>query len=98
MIQVLVHHEVNDYRSWRSVFDAAIDFRHVGGERSCRVFRKSGDPNNLTLLFEWEGLEEAQRYMNSQELRDKMKEAGVIGTPEIEFLSEMYTVRRSAAD
>ena len=45
MIQVLVHHEVNDYRSWRSVFDAAIDFRHLGGERSCRVFRNSGDPH-----------------------------------------------------
>ena len=98
MIQVLVHHEVNDYHSWRSVFDAAIDFRHHGGERSCRVFRKSGDPNNLTLLFEWEDLDQAQSYMNSSELRDKMKEAGVIGKPEIEYLSEMYTVRRSAAD
>jgi quinol monooxygenase YgiN len=98
MIQVLVHHEVNDYRSWRSVFDAAIDFRHLGGEQSCRVFRKSGDPNTLTLLFEWENLERAQRYMNSDELRDKMKQAGVVGTPEIEYLSEMYMVRRSAAD
>lgn len=98
MIQVLVHHEVNDYRSWRSVFDAAIDFRQVGGERSCRVFRKTGDPNNLTLLFEWEDLERAQHYMNSEELRDKMKQAGVIGNPEIQYLCEMYTVRRSAAD
>lgn len=98
MIQVLVHHEVNDYRGGRSVFDDAIDFRHLGGERSCRVFRKSGDPDNLTLLFEWEGLEQAQRYMNSEELRDKMKQAGVIGKPEIEYLSEMYTVRRIAAD
>jgi hypothetical protein len=36
--------------------------------------------------------------MNSEELRDKMKQAGVIGTPEIQYLAEMYTVRRSAAD
>jgi len=27
-----------------------------------------------------------------------MKQAGVVGTPEIEYLSEMYMVRRSAAD
>jgi quinol monooxygenase YgiN len=98
MIQVLVHHEVNDYPSWRAVFDAALDFRHGGGERSCRVFRKTGDPNNLTLLFEWEDFDQAQRYMNSQELRAKMKQAGVIGTPEIQYLREMYTVRRSPAD
>src|ERR1700756_2211850 len=92
MIQVLVHHEVNDYRSWRAVFDKAIDFRQLGGERSCRVFRKSGDPNNLTLLFEWENLERAQRYMDSEELRDKMKQAGAVGKPDIQYLSEMYTV------
>jgi len=98
MIQVLVHHEVADYQSWRTVFDAAIDFRHAGGECSCRVFRKAGDPNDLTLLFEWEDLARAQCYMNSEELRKKMKQAGVVGPPEILYLSEMYTIRRSAAD
>jgi heme-degrading monooxygenase HmoA len=98
MVQVLVHHEVTDYNSWRAVFDAALDFRHQGGEQSCRVFRKMGDPNNLTLLFEWEDLARAQRYMNSDELRKKMKQSGVIGPPEIQYLSEMYSIRRSAAD
>ncbi len=98
MIQVLVHHEVADYTKWRSVFDAALDFRHDGGECSCRIFRKAGNPNDLTLLFEWETLEQARRYMTSEELRKKMQQAGVNGVPEIEYLSEMYTVRRSAAD
>ena len=98
MIQVLVHHEVADYLNWRAVFDAAIDFRHEGGERSCRVFRKAGDPNDLTLLFEWEDLPRAQCYMNSAELRGKMKQAGVVGIPDIHYLAEMYSIRRSAAD
>jgi hypothetical protein len=98
MVQVLVHHAVTDYRSWRTDFDAAIDFRHAGGECSCRVFRKSGDTNDLTLLFEWEDLGRAQVFMNSSELHQKMKQAGVVGKPEIQFLSEMYTVRRTAAD
>ena len=98
MIQVLVHHEVADYSNWRAVFDAALDFRHEGGECSCRIFRKAGNPNNLTLLFEWESLEKAQHYMTSEELRKKMRQAGVRGDPEIEYLAEMYTVRRSAAD
>ena len=98
MIQVLVHHQIRDYRNWRSVFDAALDFRHDGGECSCRIFRKTGDPNDLTLLFEWDDLDRAKRYMNSEELRTKMQQAGVIGTPDIQYLAEMYTVRRSAAD
>jgi hypothetical protein len=98
MIQILVHHEVADYRSWRAAFDAALDFRHEGGECSCRVFRTPGDPNHLTLLLDWEDLSRAQCYMNSDELREKMKQAGVVGTPEIHYLSEMYSIRRSAAD
>jgi quinol monooxygenase YgiN len=98
MIQVLVHHQVADYNSWRSVFDAALDFRHNGGECGCRIFRKAGNPNDLTLLFDWEDMEKAKRYMTSDELRKKMQQAGVVGVPEINYLAEMYTVRRSAAD
>jgi len=98
MIQVLVHHQVADYNNWRSVFDAALDFRHHGGECSCRIFRKAGNPNDLTLLFDWEDIEGARRDMASDELREKMRQAGVVGVPEIQYLAEMYTVRRSAAD
>jgi len=98
MIQVLVHHQVADYNNWRSVFDTALDFRHLGGECSCRIFRKSGNPNDLTLLFDWENIELAKRFLTSDELRDRMRQAGVVGVPEIQYLAEMYTVRRSAAD
>ena len=98
MIQVLVHHEVADYQKWRAAFDSALAFRHAGGERACRVFRKAGNPNDLTLLFEWEDLDRARGYMNSEELQNKMKQAGVLGAPEIHYLAEMYSIHRSAAD
>jgi len=98
MIQVLMHHEVADYQSWRAVFDSALDFRQRGGERSYRVFRTAGNPNDLTLLFEWEDLGKAQGYMNSEELHNKMTQAGVVGTPEIHYLAEMYSIHPSAAD
>jgi len=98
MIYVLVRHRVADYPVWRRTFDAALDFRHQGGERSCRIFRNAEDDNDLTLLFEWESGDLAHRYMRSPELQAKMREAGVVGKPEIVYLSEMYTIRRSAAD
>lgn len=60
------------------------------GERACLVFRTAGNPNDLTLLFEWEHLERARGYMNSEELRKKMKQAGVVGDPEIHYLAEIY--------
>lgn len=98
MISVLVHHEVNDYPAWKSAFDAALDWRQKNGERSCRIFHTAGNVNNLTLLFEWESLEKAHQFMGSDELKKRMASAGVKGQPEVQFLTEMHTLRRSAAD
>jgi hypothetical protein len=98
MITVLVHHEVADYSKWKAVFDAALDLRHKSGERSCRIFHTAGNLNDLTLLCEWETLEQARAFMASQSLEARMATAGVKGQPRVEFLTEMYTIRRSAAD
>ena len=98
MIHVLVHHEVADYPAWKAAFDAALDWRHKNGERSARIFHAAGNLNNLTLLFEWESLDQARAFMASDELKARMTKAGVKGQPQVEFLTEVYTIRRSAAD
>lgn len=98
MINVLIHHEVADYTAWKSVFDAALDWRHKSGERSCRIFHGAGNVNDLTLLFEWESLDQARTFMASEELKARMAKAGVKGPPRVEYLTEMYTIRRSSAD
>lgn len=98
MINVLLHHEVNDYSSWKAAFDSAMDFRHSHGERGCRIFRSAGNLNELTLMFEWDSLEKAQAFLASEELKARMAKAGVKGTPHIDFLAEVQTVRLSAAD
>jgi len=98
MIHVLIHHEVADYPAWKSAFDAALEWRTRNGERSCRIFHSSGNVNGVTLLFEWDSLESARTFLASDELKTRMTKAGVKGQPQIEFLIEMHTVRRSAAD
>jgi len=98
MIHVLVHHEVADYPAWKSVFDAALDWRHKNGEHSCRIFHSAGNLNDLTLLFEWESLEKARVFLASDELKARMAASGVKGQPRVDFLTEMHTVRRSSAD
>ncbi len=98
MINVIVHHEVNDYPAWKSAFDAALDWRQKNGESSYRIFHAVGNVNDVTLLFEWDTLEKAHQFMGSDELKTRMASAGVKGQPRVEFLTEMYTVRRSSAD
>jgi len=98
MIYVLVHHEVTDYPAWKSVFDGSLDWRTRNGERSCRIFRGCENPNDLTLLFEWENIEKARAFISSDELKNRMAKAGVKTPPQVQYLTEMFSIRRSAAD
>ncbi len=98
MINVLVHHEVADYTAWKAAFDSNLDWRHKHGEQACRIFRSAGNVNGLVLFFEWENLESARAFLASDELKAKMASAGVKGEPRVDFLTEVHSVRRSAAD
>ncbi|MGA2456769.1 MAG: antibiotic biosynthesis monooxygenase [Terriglobales bacterium] len=98
MITVLIHHEVTDYAVWKAAFDSAYDWRRKNGERNCRIFRSAGNVNDLTLVFEWETLEKARAFMVSEELQARMANAGVKGAPRVDFLTEVHSLRRSAAD
>jgi hypothetical protein len=98
MIIVLIHHEVADYAAWKALFDSAYDWRRKNGERNCRIFRSAGNVNDLTLFFEWESLEKARAFIASEELKTRMASAGVKGAPRVEFLTEVHSLRRSAAD
>ena len=98
MITVLIHHEVADYMAWKAAFDSAFDWRHKNGELSCRIFRGAGNVNDLTLFFEWESLEKARAFVASDELKAKMASASVKDPPRVDFLTEVHSIRRSAAD
>jgi heme-degrading monooxygenase HmoA len=98
VINILIHHEVADYPAWKLAFESALDWRRKNGEHSCRIFHSAGDVNDLTLLFEWESLEAARAFMASDELKARMAKAGVKGQPRVDFLAEVHTIRRSAAD
>ncbi|MGA7293688.1 MAG: hypothetical protein WBW53_06270 [Terriglobales bacterium] len=98
MINVLIHHEVADYTAWKAAFDSSSDWRRKNGECSCRIFRSAGNVNDVNLFLEWESLEKARAFVASDELKAKMASAGVKGSPRIDFLTEVQSVRRSAAD
>ena len=93
MPYMLVRHKVDDYAKWKPVFDDHGDFRKANGEKSYQIFRPKGDPNdepnNLIILFEWDSLDNAKKFAQSESLWEAMKKAGVIGQPHIHFLEEI---------
>jgi len=98
MITVLIHHKVSDFSRFKSVFDSAFQFRHDNGEESCKILRSLTDPNDVTLMLTFSSAEGAQKFVNSDTLRARMIEAGVVGEPTIHLLAEAYMARRTAAD
>jgi heme-degrading monooxygenase HmoA len=88
MAYMFVKHNVKDYDAWKSAFDSVSDLRRRNGEKSYQILRQDNGSNSLVALFEWDSLENAQRYASSPELKEAMERAGVIGKPEILFLEE----------
>ena len=88
MIYVNVRHTVADYAKWRPVFDADLPKRRAGGATGTQqVYRDQANPNEITLVMEWDSAENAQKFLHSPALAETMKNAGVIGAPDGHMLT-----------
>ena len=98
MVHVIVRHKVADYTKWKQAFDAYLNRRMASGETGFRVFQSIDDPRDVTVFTDWESSDSARRFMSSEDLRGTMRNAGVVGDPEVQFVQDVLNVRRTAAD
>ncbi len=89
MAHTLITHEVDDFTQWKRSFDECEQLRSDSGEESWQVFHDWNNPKRVTVLTRFQNLERAQKFLQSTAFRDKIREAGVVGEPEIRFLSEV---------
>lgn len=85
---VFVRHRVADYESWRSVYDDDLPRRQAAGLEEVGVFQEAGDANNVFLVWRTDSFEGFEELAQSESSREKMKEAGVVGEPEVWFSQE----------
>jgi len=78
--------QVADYEIWKQSFDASLAMRQEAGEVGFQLFRSADDPNNLTLVCEWDDPERARAFLDSPELRQAQEDAGVVGMPQTQVL------------
>ncbi len=89
MATIIIRHRVNQYKTWKEAFDAFVDTRRAAGEKSFRIFQAEDDGNNISVVFEWDNLENAHRFMASPELQEAMRAAGVVEEPDIRFVQKV---------
>lgn len=92
MPYLLIDHTVEDYGAWKPVFDDHGTTRDEKGCKGGQLFHKEGDQNEIVILFEWDSLENAHEFATSDDLRETMKDAGVVGEPDLSFLEKIEDV------
>ena len=92
MANFLVHHKVEDFNKWKPFFEQHSSFRAQNGSKGGKIFRSSTNPNEVFILFEWDSMENAKKFTQSDSLKEIMQKAGVQGMPEVHFIEEVSKV------
>lgn len=83
MTRLFIRHAVDDYDVWRREYDAFADTQQQLGVRAESVHRHVEDPAMLTVIHDFDSVEDARAFLESDELKDAMGNAGVAGAPDI---------------
>lgn len=86
---VLVIHKVEDYNKWKQLYDDDGATRKAKGSKGAQLLRNNNDPNHLVVMTEWDNLESAKNFAESEDLSKTMQNAGVIGRPAVFYLEEI---------
>ena len=86
---LVVRHTVNDYATWRPVYDDLEPLRVQHGCTGKRVLSIPGDTNDLLITHDFPTVEQASAFAHDPALRDGMERAGVAGAPRIEIFESV---------
>lgn len=89
MTHVIASHKVSDFAAWKKVFDQFAETRKSSGETSYQILHQSNDPNDLVMVFGWDNQANAEKFFQSEELKNAMQNAGVTEPPQVQFVNEV---------
>jgi len=82
MVYINLRLNVADYDRWRAVFDGMDPTRKGAGSTGVnQVYRDVENPNNVTLVLEWDNAANAKSFLANPKLKEAMDAAGVTGAP-----------------
>lgn len=90
MCHVLVKIKVDSYAKWKYAYDKRSTMRKESGFKNALIFRNFEDPNEVVILFDWDNLPNARKYMESDNLRKYLKDADA-KIVDISYLSKHET-------
>lgn len=89
MAILFVRHKVKEFGAWKAAYEAFEDTRKKMGVTGHGVFQGDSDPNEVTAYHTFETMDKAKTFAGSDELKEAMAGAGVVGAPDIWFGEEI---------
>jgi uncharacterized protein (DUF1330 family) len=82
-------YRIKDFKQFMGEFEAAQAMLGKWGFKRTFLNRDADDANHLIVVHECEDLQKARNFYNSQEFRQCIAKAGVIGDPEVTLMEEL---------
>lgn len=89
MITTILTHEVSDFVAWKKVFDADAPLREQTGIKIIGLYTATDNTGSVTIISEFPNEQFFREFMLNEEMKDKMKKAGVVSEPEIRVLNKV---------
>jgi hypothetical protein len=83
---MVIRHTVSDFPAWKIAYEAHGQARTAAGLTEKHLLQDADNSNQVMIIFEADDLKRAEEFSNSDDLRETMQKAGVLGKPDIYFL------------
>ncbi len=81
MPHLLIHHKVQDFPAWKAIYDDHKPARDTATLTELHLLQGANDPNELVILYEAQDLGKVREFLTSDDLKEAMGRAGVVGEP-----------------
>ena len=88
MIYVLVSHPVQNFETWKPVFDSDQPRVKNAGLTLHNIFRSAENPNDVSILFSAANKAVIETCMQDPALPILMEKSGVLAHPTVQFFNE----------
>jgi hypothetical protein len=83
MIHLFVRQDVTNYEEWCFAYDRFWRDSDAYGAPVRAVYQSIDNPNDITVEHIFKNLDDARTLVASDDLAQAMKDAGILGTPQI---------------
>jgi len=82
---------VTDFAAWKAAYDTedAAAMRKAAGMKAYQIFHCEDEPNKVVHLSQWDSMDDARKFLQSDELREANQQSGVADMGGVYFLEEV---------